>query len=174
MTERVASASDANGKPAGLETPDAQDTSEEFSGPARILVHPIVEAALRSVWPAVKPMIREAVRWSPITSRLETINDVEAKVAAGEYKLWCVFKGGEIIGAVITSIAEHSRCRVLDVHYGAGDDLHSWFREMHATLDEEAVETDCRFIRIMGRDGWAKFGDELGYQKAFSVLMKDV
>lgn len=150
----------------------ASPGAEEAS--AECIVHRIVPAALNGVWHKVKPMIREAVRWSPITSRLETINDVERKTYDGTYQLWIVFKGGDVLAAALTCIAEHSQCKVLDVVYGAGEELEEWLEEIYKTLDDEAVEQDCRFIRIEGRHGWGDALSKVGFQKAYSTFMREV
>ena len=134
----------------------------------------IVPDALDVMWPKVQKLIRESVKSSPITSRLETINDVRNRTYMGDYQLWCIFKNGEVIAAALTMVTTKTRARILDVVYGAGEGLFEWIEEFYQTLDDEAVELDCRFLRLEGRADWSSTLKKLGFEQAYAAFMKEV
>jgi len=154
-----------------LEPPYADDAS---SGSAGIAIAPVLPQGLGDVWPKVKRMVHESVRWSPFTRRLATINDVERGLYEGDYTLWIVFRDGAVIGAVLTSFTCEPQCKVLDISYGAGEDVKEWAHDLYELMDDLAIEHDCRFIRIEGRAGWGDVLGDLGFKEAYRAFMIEV
>ena len=148
--------------------------ADDSSPSASIQVQRVAPAALEAVWPRVQRMLRESVRWSPYTRKLQTINDVRARVFAGDYTLWLIFDDTEIAAAVVTRLTDEAQCRVLDVLYGAGERLLEWLEPLYETLDDEATETDCRFIRVEGRPGWGKALEAVGAVEVCRTYMVEV
>lgn len=142
--------------------------------PAGIAIYPVLPNGLAGAWPQVKSMVREAVRWSPFTRKLQTVNDVERRLYAGEYRLWLVFRDGEVIAALLTQVVEETQCKVLDIAYGAGRFMDEWIGEFYAMMDDLACEMDCKFIRIEGREGWGKPLGKLGFEEAYRAYMIEV
>lgn len=134
----------------------------------------VAHQALGETWPRVKRMVRDAVRWSPFTRKLQTINDVEQQLYEGVYKLWLCFEDGKVIAAVVTAIVEECQCKVLNVAYGAGERPEDWAALLFEELDDYATETDCRFIRIEGRPGWGSILNPLGFAEAYRAYMIEV
>lgn len=165
----------ANGKDeGGTGSLTAPPSPYSESNQDQITITKVVPEALDATWPKVKRMVRDAVRWSPFTRKLQTINDVERILYEGGYQLWMVFNDGMTVGAVLTVVVQECQCKVLNIAYGAGEDVKSWAADLYEVMDDEATEQDCRFIRIEGREGWGKILEPLGFEEAYRAYMVEV
>ena len=134
----------------------------------------IVPTAIEGIWPKIEKMIRESVEWADFGPRIESTDDVRQKLLANKYELFVCLQGGTILAALIVSIAHHSRCSVLDIHYGAGHNMDLWIQPFYDLIIEQARQQGCRFIRIEGRAAWAKPLGKFGFKKAYTGFLLEI
>ena len=134
----------------------------------------VVIDAIDGIWKHVEPMLKEAANWSEITAKMEGVDDVHAKLKNGEYALWLCLRDGQVLASVVVGTTTHSRCLVVDIHYGGGMDMHHWIEPFYETIVDRARTNGCRFVRICGRDGWGKPLRKLGFVKAYTAFMREI
>lgn len=112
----------------------------------------VASAFIDQVWKDVAPMIERALAY--FDDRVG-IDDIYQSLKAKNNQLWLVFRGGEILTAVITEIAIYPKKKVLTIAYLAGRDFKSWQYGL-SVLKDFAKSHGCSCIEIRGRRGWEK------------------
>ena len=87
-------------------------------------------------------------------------------------QLWV---GGNITYVGVTQILTYpSGKKVIDIVLTAGDELMSWLEDSNNTIYEWARQLDADQVRIMGRPGWSKMLHRIGFEHAYTVMIKGV
>jgi hypothetical protein len=94
---------------------------------------------------------------------LITAADVFTKLLRGDMVLWGVHEHGVLVGAFVTRIESGSRGRAIDVVALGGEGMPRWIESFSAFVTRYARENHCRFVFEMGRPGWIKVLDKLGW-----------
>lgn len=162
---------EGEGVPVPSSSPEKQ---QETAQAGEITCEHVVVEAVDGIWAHVEPMIRSAANWSETTIKMEVIDDIKAKLKDGEYALWLCLRDGQVIAAVVVGTTQHSRCMVVDIHYGGGMSLEQWIGPFYRVIVDRARAAGCRFIRVCGRDGWGKPLRKLGFSKAYVAFMREI
>lgn len=158
----------------GIPVPSPSPSEQEAAAPGEILCEHVTLNALDGVWHLVEPMLKEAVKAVEIQAKMEGIDDIFLKLKNNKYALWLCLRDGQILAAIVLGVTEHSRCLVVDIHYGGGLELEHWIKPFYETIEDKARSAECRFIRVCGRDGWARPLKKLGFAKAYTAFMKEI
>ena len=161
----------ANEDPLLVEEGEPQAPS---SAESNVVCVSIVPTAIEAIWPKIEQMLRSSVEWADFGPKIESTADVRQKLIADQYELFLCLQGGSILAALIISIAHHSRCSVLDIHYGAGHNMELWIKPFHDLVIEQARQQGCRFMRIEGRSAWAKPLAKFGFKKAYTGFLLEI
>lgn len=116
-------------------------------------------------WARCRPHIEAALERSP---GLETIEDVERRIADGRYMFWPGRKS-----AAITEIVEYDRKRAMVMIHGGGD-MGEMLDEMEPVICAMARLMGCSMIMGTGRKGWEKPGLKRGYKFGWITMYKDL
>ncbi len=130
--------------------------------------------AVMPLWPQVEPFVRSSVSWSPHLQKMEGAAHVRDRCVSGEYQVWLSHSEGAIKAVLVVAITQHSACKVVDIHYGAGDDMETWMPGFYDVMAADARAAGCRFVRVIGREGWAKPLKEFGFEKAANVYLLEL
>ena len=98
------------------------------------------------VWDRVKDWLIPAIKRGD-----RTVERVYKDLCLANNQLWGAWKGGEVIGALVTSL-EDDYCLLLAC---GGKDMDSWI-DCIQDVESWAVSKGCKKMRIYGRRGWAK------------------
>ena len=158
----------------GIPVPSPAPSEQEAAAPGEILCEHVTLNALDGVWHLVEPMLKEAVNWSEITAKMEGIDDIFLKLKGGKYALWLCLRDGQVLAAIVLGVTEHSRCLVVDIHYGGGLEMKHWIGPFCETIVDKSRNAGCRFIRINGRKGWAAPLKKLGFTEAYVAFMREI
>ena len=158
----------------GIPVPSPSPSEQEAASPGEITCEHVVVEAIDGVWHRVEPMLKESVNWSETTAKMEGIDDIFLRIKGGQYALWLCLRDGQVLAAVVLGVTEHSRCLVVDIHYGAGMDLEHWIAPFCDTIVDKSRNAGCRFIRVNGRKGWAKPLKKLGFTEAYVAFMREI
>lgn len=123
-------------------------------------------------WPAVYPLLEEAVQQSFGAIQAE---DVYRELQAGTASLWIAERDGKLTAACVATITSYPRGLALQVWLLAGSDFKQW-KEGIAYLESFARRHNCRFIEALARPGLAKMAKYLGfeYRRAFLIKKLDL
>ncbi len=104
-----------------------------------------------------------------------TKEDLYQIVLAGEMQLWISFKNSRVRTIMLTQFDHFPRCVQFRYVFicgerGSFDEIVYAFK----MVEEWAVEKGATKGSIIGRDGWEKIMEPLGYHKRSVVLVKDL
>jgi hypothetical protein len=122
---------------------------------------------VHELWPAVAPMIREAMTHADLNDYAV----VEHAVRNGSSLLWLAWDGREIKGAAITSLSIANGHKFCTIVACGGRDAEQWLG-LIADLEQFGRAEGCRSMRIYGRKGWQKVLD--GYRPIAVILEKEL
>jgi hypothetical protein len=159
----------------GIPVPSSSPAKQQETAQAgEISCEHVVIDAIDGIWHRVMPMLKDAANWSEITAKMEGVDDIHAKLKDGEYALWLCLRDGQVLAAVVVGTTTHSRCMVVDIHYGGGMELEHWIGPFYETIVDRGRTAGCRFIRVCGRDGWGRPLKKLGFTKAYTAFMREI
>lgn len=100
------------------------------------------------------------------------IEDVEARVEAGEFTFW---PGKN--AAAITEFITYPNGKALNVFAGGGESnacLVEFLEEFEPAMCEWAKANECRWVLGFGRPGWEPLLKPHGYSVMWHVLAKEI
>ena len=124
------------------------------------------------VWDDIEHLVRRAMG----KGRCEvTPERTKERLQEGLAQLWLVLKGKSPPHAfVITRLNARDGRNVGEVWLAAGEDGDEWYEPFLHQFEAYAVANNCSQTAVVGRDGWAKKLGKYGYEKAYTVVVKDL
>lgn len=101
-----------------------------------------------------------------------TEESVRGALLSGEFQLWCVFRGEEMLASCITETARFPAGLRCEVVLCGGTSMDEWLSPCLAVIEAWAKEMGCERMRIEGRPGWERA--LRGYSKRSIVLVKEL
>lgn len=137
-------------------------------------IRPILIDDISTYWPEVAPLIEKSLEYG--MARYEwTIDGILDVLYKGEKSLWVVFKNGNIIAAVITSMTHYTYTDkyAASIDFAGGSDFSSW--SMFTDYIEPVYKAlNCDIITIAGRLGWLRLHTDKGYKSIYHVIGKSL
>lgn len=125
-----------------------------------------------AIWSKVERLVASALTHAHGEIRTE---DIRALAVASKAQVWVVYaKGQGIIAVAVTEFVDYARMCVLRVIGMAGIDLHTWFAEFNAALQQYARKHGAKRIEAACRGGLARMLDRYGYKPAYVILLQEV
>lgn len=115
-------------------------------------------------WSRCRPWIEAAVARSPFG--LEDIEDVELAINERRY----LFFAGQRCACVV-EVQQYPKRKVLCVVHGGGD-LNELAGPMEQMLSDFAREIGCDLMAGIGRKGWERVTEKIGYRFGFVTMFK--
>lgn len=129
---------------------------------------PFSSAAMAS-WPQVSGWLDDALKK---TGSLLTIEDLRRHVRNGSYRLWLIYRNDRVVAAMVTEIVRGGNgCGVYVVALG-GQGMDSWLEEVVESLDAYSRANECKYVVEMGRPGWSRVLERLGWIEGPRLMMK--
>lgn len=112
------------------------------------------------MWPKVSHYVADAVQHTH--GRFET-DDVLDMILDESHTLWVAYENRHVKGAVVTTIMEYPRRRLLGCPFVTGEEFPSWKGPMLEMLQRWAIDNGCEGIESTARLGWARVFKDDGY-----------
>ena len=127
------------------------------------------------LWPYVKPLLNKAIQR---TIGEVGLNDVKDWLKTGQQQLWVIADTDDkkIIGAFTTEIYTYPNQKHLRGHlWGAKPNtMAKWMDVWSEPVEKFCKEQNISHIETAGRDGWTRALKDKGYQKYYTVLVKEL
>lgn len=121
----------------------------------------IPPAGVRHFWREISPGLDNLLinhtlgRWSTA--------DVLDNLEAGEWQLFLVSDGDQVIASIICNVMDgHKKTLELGLCWGQGVD--EWSDEFSAAIDQIGAELGCDQLALDGRPGWRKIMRKHGFE----------
>jgi hypothetical protein len=108
-----------------------------------------------------------AIHWPAISRELDTIPQywapywtkeyMSSNVISGGWQAWGFGDLGTIRVIVLTQLIIYPASRVMQLMLAFGNSLEAVAPLIEATMERFAMEAECQYVEIVGREGWAKW-----------------
>jgi|TARA_R110002110_G_scaffold95837_2_gene247500 hypothetical protein len=129
-------------------------------------------------FPSVSHLLEKAIEHSDGEYK---IHDILSSLLDGRLTLWvgCSEEYKRIVFAGVTSIINYPQYSALVVtHVGAEDNKFiKYIRDIwheDSELMKYAKLNNVKRVEILGRDGWLRVLDKVGFRKSYTALTKDI
>ena len=125
---------------------------------------------IEAVWPNITHRLEEAVRRSRGRWTMEALYEA---LRSEMYHLWLAFDDDNAIDGVgVTQVVTYPSRRMLAIQFLGGENFMDWVWPMLGTFNSFARDTECQGIEATGRDGFWKWLQKDGFEKAYTVFEK--
>lgn len=129
---------------------------------------------INNVWPKIRKFA--AMVEEEAAGRV-TIDDIYNDLIDGKYLLWVAFEktdDGEIIfrSFACTSVKFYPNKRMVFIDYLGGEHMEKWVEAMEETVSNFAASQECDGIEFVGRKGWEKPFNKMGWKTKYYVIEK--
>jgi hypothetical protein len=126
---------------------------------------------VHEIWPAVAPLLRQAIA----RTGLSAFGDIERDVLAGNALIWIAVSGEgsrlAIDAAASTCLQHTDTGKVCVLTACAGANLSRWL-PLISGIEKYARNEDCTCVRIFGRKGWLRVLE--GYRAKQIILDREL
>lgn len=113
-------------------------------------------------WARAKAMLHPALMQGD-----EDWPEVERDLASNDKQLWAVLKGGDLLAAAVTRVAQTRDGEVAEVYLVGGTGFRKWIKPLNDQIERSAREIGCVGMRAYGRFGWRDVLMTLGWKPSF-------
>ena len=121
------------------------------------------------LWPQVCGWLEKALNK---TGSILDANDLLRGVRSGGARLWSIHRDDRLVGVFVTEIARGGNGRAVNVRALGGVEMPEWSEDCDAAVQAYAEQNGCVMIVEMGRRGWTRVLDRLGWSAGPAVMMK--
>lgn len=122
-----------------------------------------------AAWPQVSGWLDDALKK---TGSLMTVEDLRRNVRSGNYRLWLINQSDRVVAAMVTEIVRGGNgCAVHVVSLG-GQEMGDWLERANESLETYSRANECKYVVEMGRPGWSRVLERLGWTEGPRLMMK--
>jgi hypothetical protein len=112
-------------------------------------------------------VVRAWIDLGPILKAAEQETETREAVMEGTAQLWAVLDHYEPIGAIVTRVdTEAGRCLIWKI---AGERVREWAEMFVATVAAWARSLGCTAVYGIGRKGWTRIVEPMGFRRVEDV-----
>jgi hypothetical protein len=104
------------------------------------------------------------------------LQDLFALILRDQAKVWLVFEfeSMKLRGVAVTQEIDYPHHANLRVMFLGGEDMTEWQEQLDAEFCEYCVKHGLTNVEVVGRKGFTRSLQPLGYKQAYTVLLKEV
>ena len=140
-----------------------------------MIVYKVEARHIDVIWPYVEDLLQK-----PLHRALGevSLNDVKEWLKGDLQQLWVGIDETkkEIVLAFTTQLYTYTTQRHLRIHLTGAKDhtINNWINEWVEPVEKFCKENGIRYIETCGRDGWTRVLKKKGYEKYYTVLVKEI
>ncbi|MBN9497861.1 MAG: hypothetical protein J0H39_13980 [Alphaproteobacteria bacterium] len=117
-----------------------------------VKLHNVPTADAERAWPLVRAHIE---RTAETSAGEMTADDIKARIASGDFQLWIVLDGADLLATVLTEVVSYPQRKVCFIVGCVGEHRVKWIH-LIAEIEDWARLQGCATSRIRARKGWVK------------------
>ena len=140
-----------------------------------MIIYKVEARHIDVIWPYVEDLLQK-----PLHRALGevSLNDVKEWLKGDLQQLWVGIDETkkEIVLAFTTQLYTYTAQRHLRIHLTGAKDhtINNWINEWVEPVEKFCKENGIRYIETCGRDGWTRVLKKKGYEKYYTVLVKEI
>ena len=140
-----------------------------------MIVYKVQAQHIDVLWPYAEPLLQKPMNRTLGEIQLE---DIKNWLKAEQQQLWLGIDEHkqEIILAITTQIYVYPHQAHLRIHLAGSKEhtIDSWIDKWVEPMEKFCRENGIRYLATDGRDGWTKLLKKKGYEKYYTVLVKEI
>ena len=140
-----------------------------------MIVYKVEARHIDVIWPYVEPLLQKPMERTLDESTLE---DIKNWLKGEAQQLWLGIDEDKqkIVLALTTQIHQYPRQKHLRVHLAGAKDhtIDSWIDKWIEPVESFCKENGIRYLESAGREGWTRVLKKKGYEKYYTVLVKEI
>jgi len=129
----------------------------------------IQQKDLRTIWPAVAPLLAKAIAYSGGRYDLRALFE---QIDEGRELLWVIYADGPIRAVFTSRETLYPRRTLLTVDFCGGADVSEWAEPITERLRAFARDRGLDGVEFYGRRGWGRIMKPFGWQQ--SVVLHEL
>jgi hypothetical protein len=121
-------------------------------------------------WKVVEPHVRRAVE---LTGGELTTEDVYEALMRQQMFAWAIHEGSKLYAVLVLELVQLRHFRICRIVVVSGEGYEHW-KKFEAFVEHWARGMGCQYIDGLGRPGWARRGNEMGYKHQYTVMRKRI
>ena len=140
-----------------------------------MIIYKVEARHIDVIWPYVEDLLQK-----PLHRALgeASLNDVKEWLKGDLQQLWVGIDETkkEIVLAFTTQLYTYTTQRHLRIHLTGAKDhtINNWINEWVEPVEKFCKDNGIRYIETCGRDGWTRVLKKKGYEKYYTVLVKEI
>ena len=140
-----------------------------------MIIYKVEARHIDVIWPYVEDLLQK-----PLHRALGevSLNDVKEWLKGDLQQLWVGIDETkkESVLAFTTQLYTYTTQRHLRIHLTGAKDhtINNWINEWVEPVEKFCKENGIRYIETCGRDGWTRVLKKKGYEKYYTVLVKEI
>ena len=131
---------------------------------------------LDEYWVLVEFMLREGLKHDGEPMNIE---DLKEGIKEGAFQLFTMFGSDDgirykVFGVFVTRIMVLPNYKQCEVILLKGEKRELWQEEAAATIEDLAIQYDCKRIAVLARPGWKSFLEPFGWKVKRLLYQKDL
>lgn len=122
-------------------------------------------------WKFISLMLR---RHPDTWDRGQSLPSIRLMLDHNQMKAWLVVRKNVLHMVFFTIEAEFPTCKSLQVVVGIGRDVDEYLGTILSALESWAHRIGCKWVEIIGREGWKKKVAPFGYSHLQSTFVKEI
>ena len=131
---------------------------------------------VKEYWPLAEFMVKEGLQYDGNTM---SVLEMKKRIESGEYQLFIMFGSDDgekykVFGVFVTTISTLPNFKQVEVLLLKGEKRELWQEEAAATIEDLAIQYDCKRIAVLARPGWKSFLEPFGWKVKRLLYQKDL
>ena len=126
---------------------------------------------LAETWAYIKPSIDQALEHGVHET---SSHDIFVGAMNGKYHIWEIRIDGRVVNYGATRFNTFNQHKQMQIVTCAGEDWDLYGADVLKEVERAALLSDCKYVTIWGRPGWERKLKPHGYEKVYTVVMKEV
>lgn len=141
-----------------------------FSGKSELAVVDLTPVEVEYAWKVLEPHVRRAVE---LTGGELTTEDVYEALMRQHMFAWAIHDGPKLWAVIVLELVQLRHFRICRIVVVSGENYEHW-KKFEAFVEHWARGMGCQYIDGLGRPGWARRGNEMGYKHQYTVMRKRI
>ena len=114
---------------------------------------------VKEYWPLAEFMVKEGLQYD---GNPMSVLEMKKRIESGEYQLFIMFGSDDgekykVFGVFVNTISTLPNFKQVEVLLLKGEKRELWQEEAAATIEDLAIQYDCKRIAVLARPGWKSF-----------------
>ena len=131
---------------------------------------------IEEYWPLAEFMVKEGLQYD---GNPMSVSEMKKRIKRGEYQLFLIVGSDDgdkykVFGVFVTTVSTLPNFKQVEVLLLKGEKRELWQKEAAETIEQLAIQNNCKRIAVLARPGWKNFLEPWGWKVKRLLYQKDL